>query len=190
MAISSPNRIIWQYFQCLQRAINRIKNITAEEEKKQDIALCIFLGVTIVEAFFNIYFRIIVEEEPFTKHKNQILEDLEKRKSLDHKIRNWPKIIFRKGLNFEKGISKAFLEFKNLRNELMHFKNTYESVNFSKVSMHGLANTSVLDDLFIDDAVLSHELAEGMLTEVFRLRGITEEKIPGAIHLWTGRIIS
>jgi hypothetical protein len=91
MALSSPNRIIWKYFQCLRRLINRIKSIRDEEERQQDIALCIFMAVTTVEAFINIYFRILIDEDSFSGKRERILSDLERKKPLDYKIKNWPK---------------------------------------------------------------------------------------------------
>jgi len=189
MAISSPNRIIWQYFQCLRRIINRANIDTDDEEKKQDVALCIFMAITIVEAFINIYFRIIVEEQGFAQYKALIVKDLKSHKTIDYKIRNWPRRIFGKTLNFSEGIPKQFLELKRLRNELMHFKSSHEAMHMPGVSVYGLADTSALDDLDISKAFLAHDIAEGMLIQLFRLRGIAENEMSSHIHLWTGRII-
>jgi len=187
--LSSHNRIIWQYFQCLRRLINRIETIQDEEEKKQDIALCIFMAVTTVEAFFNIYFRILIDEDPFSKNRERILSDLERKKSLDYKIKNWPKMVFNKKLNLSDGYPSNFLNLKDLRNRLVHFVSSYETVTIPGISIQGLADTAALDNLELKDAISSHEIAAGMLKEIFILRGMSDNQIRGAIHLWTGCII-
>ena len=43
---------------------------------RQNVAISIFLSVTAVEAFLNIFFRIIVSEKGFEHHKQRVLDDL------------------------------------------------------------------------------------------------------------------
>jgi hypothetical protein len=54
------------------------------------------------------------------------------------------------------------------------------------VAIHGLADTSAFESLGDHSAIQALKTAEGFLVEVFRLRGIKETDIPGALHSWTG----
>ncbi len=188
MSLSSPNRIVWQYFEALRRLASRIGSLEDDAERKQDTALCILLAVTVVEAFLNIFFRVIVSEAGFTQHEQRLLDDLNKRRSLDYKLRNWPRRVLGKGLDFTAAIPKAFLELKDRRNALMHFTSTHQTVSLPGIEIHGAADTSVFDDLTVKDAEKGVEIAEGMVEELCRLRGLPEEKIGQALHLWTGRV--
>lgn len=189
MSLSSPNRIIWQYFDALRRLAGRIGSMENEDERKQDIAVSILLAITVFETFLNIFFRVIVSEASFKHHQQRLLDDLNSRRSLDYKLRNWPRRVLGKGLNFTAPVAKAFLELKDRRNSLMHFTSTHQTINLPGIEMHGLADTSVFDDLTVNDAERAVEVVEGMVKEVFRLRGIPEEKLGQALHLWTGRVV-
>jgi hypothetical protein len=98
-------------------------------------------------------------------------------------------MVFGKKLNFSDGYPSRFLDLKDLRNRLVHFVSSYETVTVPGVTIEGLADTSALDTLDIKDAISSHEVAEGMLKEIFLLRGMSDDQIRRAIHLWTGRIM-
>ncbi len=187
--LSSPNTMIWEYFKGLRRLVSNI-HIHSQEEQKQEIALSIFLAITVVEAFLNIYFRIVVEEEPYKTHRKNLIDNLSDRKSLDYKIKNWPKDILGKNLNIDTGVGKDFINLKEKRNKLMHFKSSYESIAIEDINILGLADTSVYDSLTVNDAIFALDTAEKILEEIFRCRGIEEEKIPGMMHLWTGKILA
>jgi hypothetical protein len=70
----------------------------------------------------------------------------------------------------------------------MHFTSTHQTVSLPGIEIHGAADTSVFDDLTVKDAEKGVEIAEGMVEELCRLRGLPEEKIGQALHLWTGRV--
>jgi len=191
MGLSSPNRMVWQYFRCLRRLVERLSHIQDESERKQEISLCIITAVTVVEAFLNIYFRVIVSEQAYSQHKQRVLNDLSFNpwpKSLEEKLRNWPKDILGQTMDLGSGTPKAFLELKKRRNRLMHFASSHESVCVPGITINGLADSSVFDDLETSDAISALEIAEGMLEEMFRLRGVPPKQIPGDLHLWTGKV--
>ena len=188
MNLSSPNRMIWQYFDALRRLVGGLNHSRDETELKQDTALCIMLAVTVVEAFLNIFFRVVVSEPGFTQHKQRVLDDLDKRRSLDRKLRTWPAEVLGKGLDFTAPTPKAFLALKERRNALMHFTSSHETLNLPGVVIQGLADTSVVDTLTLADAAHALEAAEGMVRELCRLRGTPEHQLPHALHLWTGRV--
>ena len=188
MNLSSPNRMVWQYFEALRRLVGGLGRTSDEAVLKQDTALCIMLGVTVVEAFLNIFFRIIVSEQGFAQHEQRILGDLTKRKSLDYKLKNWPPHVLGKGLNFTAPIPKAFLALKDRRNALMHVTSSHQTLNVPGIEIHGLADTSIFDSLTTSDATDALEVAEGMVYELFRLRGVSEQQLPRELHLWTGKV--
>lgn len=186
--LASPNGIIWNYFKALGRLVRDIGNLN-EEEQKQSSVLSIFLSVTIVEAFLNIYFRIVVDEQPFIVHRDLFLSDLNERKSLDYKIKNWPTKIFGRGIDLTKGIGEKFIQLKEKRNSLMHFQSTHQTIEFDKgMSICGLTDTTVYETLSVEDAISAVATAEGVLEEIFKLRGVSQESIPQHMHLWTGKV--
>lgn len=188
MNLSSPNRMIWQYFEALRRLVARLDHSSSETEAKQDIALCVMLAVTVVEAFLNLFFRVVVSESEFTEHEQHVIDDLEKRKSLDHKLKTWPGEILGQPLDFSAPTPKAFLALKVRRNALMHITSSHETVDLPGIVIHGLADTSVIDTLTVDHAVNALSVAEDMVCEFLRLRGIPEDKLPHALHTWTGKV--
>lgn len=188
MSLSSPNQIVWHHFNTLRRLVGRLESIESEVEMNEDVGLSIMLCVLIVETFLNVFFRVVVTEPGFTQHQKKILADITKRRSLDYKLRCWPKIVFGRGLNFEDPPAKTFLSLKERRNCLMHFASSHETVNIPGTELRGLANTSALDTLTKTDATIALEVAEGILCVLFRLRGIQETQLPHALHAWTGRI--
>jgi hypothetical protein len=188
MSLSSPNRIIWHYFQALRRHVNNLSNARNEVEKKEDIAICVLLSITVVETFINTFFRILINEKQFSKCKKEILNDLDKRKSLDYKIRNWPNDIFGKSIKWDNGIGKKFRDLKNLRNNLMHFTSSFSKIETNGYCIQGLSDISVLDTLTTENANEAISIAEEMIAEILRIRGFSEEEIKHGIHLWTGKV--
>jgi hypothetical protein len=180
--------MIWQYFEALRRLVSQLDADQDEALLKQNVALSIFLSVTVVEAFVNIFFRIVVSENNFIRHKQRVMNDLYHHKSLDYKLKHWPKAILGKGLNFNEPVPKAFLDLKNRRNVLMHFTSTHESLKLLGIEVHGLADTATFDTLQVSDAAEALDLAEGMLCELFRLKGATEQHLKHALHAWTGKV--
>jgi len=146
------------------------------------------LAVTIVEAFLNVYARVTVSEPKFAQHEQRVLSDLTKWKSLDYKLRKWPKVIFGKALDPTSPTVSAFFKLKDRRNALMHFTSSHETMQLTGISIQGLANTSALDALTQTDAASALKVAEDMIAELLRVSGIPECKIFQALHLWTGRV--
>lgn len=87
MNLSSPNRMIWNYFEALRRLVTNLGHANDEAELKQNVAVSIMLSVTVVEAFLNIFFRVVVSEAGFTQHEQMVLDNLSERKSLDYKLK-------------------------------------------------------------------------------------------------------
>ena len=188
MNLSSHNRMVKQYFEALRRFVSRLATANHETELKQDVAIRIILAVTVVEAFLNLFFRVIVSEKAFAHHEQRVLDDLNKRRSLEYKLRTWPRVILGKNLDFSAPILKSFQSLKNRRNVLMHFTSSNQTLKLPRIKIRGLADTSAFDGLSAKDAENALEVAEGMVQELCRLRGLSEEQLDNALHLWTGKL--
>lgn len=122
------------------------------------------------------------------------LQDVAKRRSLEYKLGHWPSRILGRKLDAPAPIPGAFRELKNRRNSLMHFASSHDTISFvdpsssQHVVVQGLADTTAFDTLTPADAEHALNVAEDMLCEVFRLRGITETCLPEMLHAWTGKV--
>ena len=65
--LSSPNMMVWQYFQALRRLCYAIEQHQDHDKEtiQQDVALGVILAITGVEIFMNVYFRVLVDEAPY-----------------------------------------------------------------------------------------------------------------------------
>lgn len=188
ISLSSPNTMVCNYFTALRCAVDRtLEESDDDNKKKQECAVCVFLSVAAVETFLNVYFRVVVEEDPFTAHKNRLLADIRGPVSLARKLERWPRDILSRALSETEGPGKAFAELRRLRNKLMHFTSSHQTVQVPGAIIHGMADTSAYDSLGDADAEHALRVAEDLLAEIFRLRGIPQERIPHALHAWTGR---
>ncbi|MEE9338247.1 MAG: hypothetical protein V3U87_09220 [Methylococcaceae bacterium] len=184
--LSSPNKMVWSYFSALRRMCYQVKEHSSDGYKKEDAALCVITAITVVEVFLNVYFRILISEKSYKHAEEKIQNDLKRQVSLDRKLKEWPEEAFGKKINFGSGAGQKFMELKDLRNRLVHFSSTWETIEMSGVTIHGLADTSAFESLGDHSAIQSLKTTEEFLVEVFRLRGIKEADIPGALHSWTG----
>ena len=186
-SFSTPNRMVWQYFETLRRLV-RSPREPDDSIRRQNIALCIFMGVTVVETFMNVFFRVAVSEEGRRRHEKGFLADLDHRRSLDYKIRNWPSKILGQEIDLTSGIGRDFSTLKGKRNSLMHFTSTHDTLNIGGLVINGTANTAAFDDLVPDDAVFALKTAEGIIALILSMNGATDKQLPWAVQLWTGKV--
>ena len=179
--------MVWTYFSALRRMCFRVEEHDFDSYKKENSALCVITAVTGVEVFINVYFRLLITEEPYKHANSKIMNDLKKQISFDRKLKEWPQAVFNKGLNYGAGAGQQFIELKNIRNGLVHFSSTHETFQASGYSIHGLADTSIYNALNEHSAYRALEIAENFIGEIFKLTGVKDEEIPGALHRWTGR---
>ena len=140
--LASPQSIIWEHVASLQEIIEEFDIVTDEKSHKRKAALSLHLSVLTVESFLNIYFRLLVEENKYKGYKKSLLKDIQDRRSLDYKIRNWPKQLFGKPLDFTSGALKQFMAMKEMRNSIMHYEYTWESVTAGDIEINGLTDIS------------------------------------------------
>ncbi len=178
--------MVWSYFSSLRRMCDRIKEHDFDSDKREDSALCVITAVTGVEVFINVYFRILITEEPYKHAKTKIINDLERQISLDKKLKKWPKAVFNKNLNYGSGVAQQFIELKNIRNGLVHFSSTHETFQAPGYVIQGLADTSVYNSLNEHSAHRALVIAENFIGEILKLGGVKNEDISGQLQAWTG----
>ena len=188
---SSPSRMVDELFTALRRLCIRTMESHESQDHmavRQDAALCVILAVQCVEVFFNVYFRVAVSEAPYSHVAERICGDLQKTQyGLDRKIKEWPELVFGKKLNLGEGAGQNFVTLKSLRQRLMHFRSSHETISFPGITIQGMADMGFYEALSAQSAVDALETAEKFLCEVFLLRGIPEQNLPDALHAWTGR---
>lgn len=190
--LSSPNCIVWELFGALRRLCTRCQEEEHGAQDKsaarQDAALCVMLAVQCVEVFFNVFFRVLVSEPAYAHAAERVLADLARREvSLQKKIDTWPALVFGRELPRDSAAWQRFDELKSLRNTLMHFKSTHETIFVPGVEIHGAADTTAYDSLSARTAREALDTAEAFLREVFALRGVRPEELLHQMHGWTGR---
>jgi hypothetical protein len=185
---SSPNRMVWEYFQALRRMCARVQQSDIENEIRQDAALCVILAVNGVEIFLNVYFRILVSKSDFKSSFERIITDLRNKVGIDIKIRDWPEVVLGEKIDLGAGVGQRFVELKNKRNRLTHFSSSHETIEVPGTVINGLADTSIYDSIDKQMASNALNIAEQFICEIFRLSGLVEQKIPHALHSWTGKV--
>lgn len=191
-ALSSPHRIVCELFHALRRLCSHVEDAHATKDEaalRQYAALSVILAVQCVEVFFNVYFRNLISEPAYAHAAKEVSEDLARTQcGLDKKIKNWPKLLFGRGLPLDKGSGQQFIELKNLRHKLMHFTSSHETTAIPGISIHGLADTTAYESLSVGAAFEALHTAEAFLGDVFTLRGIPPNDVQQALHSWTGRL--
>jgi hypothetical protein len=133
------------------------------------------------------YFRTLASESEFAHASERLLVDLKNtRFGLDQKIKQWPELVFRKKLNLDRAAGQRFLDLIRLRNKLMHFSSSYESIEHQGISIHGLADASAYDSLSEKSAFEALHTAQAFICEVFEVRGASPEKQRQNLLFWTG----
>ena len=184
---SSPNRIVWEYFLSLRLLAQNAKDAQSPELARQAAALAVVMAVTVGEVFLNLWFRVRVEEKRIADHRESFLKDLASRVSLERKLKHWPTRYLSAPLSLSSGAGHEFSLLKTLRNSIIHFTSSHESVELDSFSIHGLADTADYDGLSSKQATWALQTAENLVAEIFRLAGIEEKDIPHALHAWTGK---
>jgi hypothetical protein len=151
-------------------------------------SLALIMSVTAVEVFINLWFRVRVEESVDPLHCTSLQKDLSDRKSLESKLKNWPKRYLGSELDMTSGAGAKFSEVKRKRNAIVHFTSTHEVADLGPFRLHGMANTTEYDSLTVEDASHALEAAVELSAEIFRLAGIPKSDLEGAMHAWTGTV--
>ena len=188
--LSSPNRIVWEYFEALRRLVVESRDAENESTRRQSAALAVVMSVTVVEVFFNLWFRVRAEERSSPEEIALLVSELGHPRpwSLDKKLRNWPKRYLGKELDLNQGPGAEFMKIKTLRNSIVHFSSSHTTVEHKNVVVRGLADTTDYDELSFEKARSALFAAEEVIAEVFLLAGVAPGNIRHMLHYWAGRI--
>lgn len=184
MTLGSANRMTWEYIASLRLLVEMAQVAESRESERRVTMLAVIQAVTVGEVFLNLWFRVHVDGNP--EHRQSLLKDLKSRKGLEYKIKVWPLRYLQGPLNLTSGAGGEFSRLKTLRNSLVHFTSTYETVRLGGESLGGMADITDYEALTADEAVWAYHTVEGFVAEVFRRAGIAEGNLPAALHAWTG----
>jgi hypothetical protein len=136
--------MVWTYFRSLRSTVARVPTLLDETEQKDQVVLAILLSVTSVEAFVNLYFRTLVEDVKYAQHRLMVLDDLDgiRPKGLEYKLKHWPQRNLGKNFAWKKGVARDFDRLRKRRNALMHFTNSFETIEIPGIRIQGLADTA------------------------------------------------
>jgi hypothetical protein len=187
----SPNSIVWRYFACLRRLAREAGATSNRDLQRESSALAVFMAVSAIEAFFNIWFRTFSEAGPMAAHRRaRIMADLKSRKGVAHKFKAWPRLCSPKGFNLNRPPGKTFLALVDQRNALMHFTTDYDSIEAPGMTISGLVDITTYQRLSASDAVNAVRVAEEIVGEFFRLQKLSAEAVLKQMHYWTMRVPS
>lgn len=188
--LSSPNRIVWEYFEALRRLVVESRNADSEATRRQSAALAVVMAVTVVEVFFNLWFRVRAEERHAPEEIELLISELGHPRpwSLEKKLKHWPTRYLGKELNLTHGPGAEFMRVKSLRNSIVHFSSSHTTFEHENLVVRGLADTTDYDELSFEKARSALFAAEDIIGEVFALAGAAPENVRHLLHQWTGRM--
>jgi hypothetical protein len=186
----TPNSIVWHYFACLRRLARECHAATDPDRQRESAALTIFMAVSAVEAFLNIWFRTSSEAGAVALHRDTIMADLKGRSGLLYKFKAWPAMCFRKGFALDRTPARDFLALVDQRNALVHFTTNYDTIEAPGIKVEGLVDITAYTSLGPEDADNALRVSEDILREFFRLQGLDAVDGLKQIHYWTARVPS
>lgn len=188
-SLASHNHIVWSYFDIARKITQEAAGSASDADRRSKSAVSVLMAVAAVEAYINIFGRMWIEQAPDFINAGEIIEDLNKRKPITHKIKTWPKLFFGKGLDLSAGIGQDVLELIEKRNRLMHFTSDYHTLQFENITIKGLIDITAFDSLAPKDAEEAIYIAEGFIEAWIRLQGLQENHVKSATASWTGNIV-
>lgn len=186
--LSSPNNVPWTICSILRRLSSVVGVDRDPEIIKQDAMIAIFLGINTIEVFTNIFFRVVAEEAQFVHAREQILRDLDNWQfPLHRKLQDWPQKAFEETISKNDSRWLRFIELRDWRNELTHFKSTHERVVLpDSVIITGLVDLSPYLRLNAETPVYVLDCVRGVVGAIGECRGIPTKQIHGFLHSWLG----
>jgi len=184
----SPNAIIWRYRATAIRLAREAAEAQDAAVVRGNTATVILLAVATFEAFLNVWFRVATEEAQYREHRDSILGDLKRRRSVRYKAREWPARLFGRPLDFSRGAARDFSNLLERRNELMHFTSSHTTVEIPGVTMSGMVDLTLYESLTPKDAFDAIDTIDELVVEFFATQGYSPEQCVRGRHLWFGRV--
>ncbi len=166
------------------------RDAKSDSARRQSSALAVVMSVTVVEVFFNLWFRVRAEERNSQAEVAQLVSELGHPRpwSLDRKLKHWPERYLGKELDLTVGAGAEFMKIKSLRNSIVHFTSSHTTFEHEGFVIRGLADTSGYDELSFEKARSALFAAEDLIGEVFMLAGVAPDNVRHMLHGWTGRL--
>ncbi len=184
--LAAHNHIVRSYFDIARKITQEAAGSASDADRRSKSAVSVIMVIAAVEAYINIFGRMWIEQKPNFISAAKIVEDLNKKRPITHKIKTWPKLFFDKGLDLSGGAGQDFIELIEKRNLLMHFTSKYHIFQLENITIKGLIDITAFDSLTPKDAEEAIHIAEGFIEAWIRLQGLEENHVKSATAHWTG----
>lgn len=176
--------MVRQYSLALNRLVERVPAPERSDERRQDIAICIMVAVTMVEVFVNAYFQALIQHEPFAIHRAWIMRDLQDRRSLSRKLLDWPRAVFGRTIDEADPKVRQFRDVLRLRNDLVPFRREEGRMRLGDQAVR-MIDTAAFDCLTVDDAVRAANSAYAAIHWVLGCVSSDQAQVEVAMADWT-----
>ena len=184
---STPAGVVVEYFESLRWLAKSAVEAPEDHQARRIAAMAVIMAVNAVEVFLNLWFRVVATERNDCAQEAQFAHDLAKRISLEQKLTTWPTRHLQANLDLRHGPGKAFVELKRVRNSIVHFESSHDTVHTGTAILHGLADTTHYDGLTAASADEALTIAENLVIEIFRLAGFDNATVDHAATVWIGK---
>jgi hypothetical protein len=101
-----PARQITRYVAAACRLIQRAQDATTDVARREGAFLAVLASAAAAEAFVNVFFRCLADSWKYEHLRAGLLDDLERRSSLEERLREWPQRFFGKAFDLETGVGR------------------------------------------------------------------------------------
>lgn len=181
---SSPNNVPWRLCAMLQRLAAASSRDHSQIEQNGLVA--VFIGMTVIEAFTNIYGRIVADEAEFAAGQPEIMRMLgSTRCPTGVKLLTLGRV-FGHPLDERDERWREFHRLREMRNEFVHFRSIHQTLNLPGFSLAGTVETTQFAALSHETPHWAFECVRGVIAMVGEARGIPASQLRGFVHGWTG----
>ncbi|MBW7835483.1 MAG: hypothetical protein H3C28_02445 [Sphingomonadales bacterium] len=186
LEFEQPETIVAMYFDASLRARKRWRESGDSFFKKEEYITSVFMALAGFEAFLNCYFSVVANELKSRNQEKIIKLCNDRFCSLIEKARKLPLLSFNADVSKFGRIFDDIDSFIKIRNELMHLKHTWKSVEVGNIRIEGLITPfSICSGKHTDPLYLIITIRK-YIKNVFRLAGVTNTR--HFIDRWTKHI--
>lgn len=184
---STPAGVVVEYFESLRWLVKATNGTSDSILARRLAAMCTIMAVNAVEVFLNLWFRVLVTERSNAELQEMFSKELENKVTLEQKLSQWPKKYLFSEMDLSTGVGRAFASLKFRRNKIIHFSSSHETIRAPQIIIHCLADTTDYDALCAASADEALNVAEALVTEIFRLAGFNAIEQNNALAVWIGK---
>lgn len=185
MSFGSPNHVLWQFSGILDRLASA-KDVHCERAVvEQNGTVAVLVAATSIEAFTNIYFRVVADEPQFLHSRAEIIQGLEERTlSTAVKLLKWCELAFHQRIDERDSRWVQFKSLQSLRNNIVHFKSSHDSLQVDDIRIDGLVGLSAFAQMSEATPIWAVNCVRGVVGLVGECRGIAKSEIAGFVRHW------